>query len=438
MSLRLHDRGHEVVLGVVAHLDLIAQLLEELRERPGRIHVPVDHVRLPVLGQPVGLFDGLRGLVLQAHDELDLGDDAGIAQELHRELVLLDRGLLAEDVQVQLGGRLGAERDMHQTGLAVEGQQVPVAHDVGHAGVDAPVDVDLAVDQLLAQCDELLLEDGGLFVGQDHEADVVVAHQDLDLVDELLGVPMAVGAPELPLGAEAAGEGTAAGEVGDRHPAVQRDIDVVVPVEQGPIWGQGIQVLDDRVGGGGHHLALLVEEGDALDAPTLLQVGAVVDGVEQVDDDPLAFAAHDVVDPGGLGQHLSVHEGRVNPAQHGHALGARLLGDLEGGLGLVDHGRDGGGQHHVRGVLADDLLQPIVRDVLAHGIHELDVGVARALDGAADICNPPRGPVTGNLGTARMVVRLDHQNAHLPPPKKLSRCARCRARTSAANAARVE
>jgi hypothetical protein len=72
----------------------------------------------------------------------------------------------------------------------------------------------VALDQLFAELDELLAVDGGLFVGQDEEADLVVAHQGLDLVDHLLRVADAVVAPELPLAAEAAGEGAAAREVG--------------------------------------------------------------------------------------------------------------------------------------------------------------------------------------------------------------------------------
>jgi hypothetical protein len=91
------------------------------------------------------------------------------------------------------------------------------------------------------------------------------------------------------------------------------------------------------------------------------------------------------------------------------AIGGRLLGDLQGALGLVNHGGDGGGHHHVRGVLADDLPEPVVRDVLAHGIHEANVLDPGVLQGAADVGHPARRPVAGDLGTARVVVGLDHQ-----------------------------
>ncbi len=106
--------------------------------------------------------------------------------------------------------------------------------------------------------------DGRLFVRQDEEADLVLLHQHLDLVDELLGVARAVRAPELPLRAEAAGERAAAREVRHRHAAVERDVDVLVPLEQRPVGRQRIQVLDHRARRGRHQLAVL-EEGDALD-----------------------------------------------------------------------------------------------------------------------------------------------------------------------------
>jgi hypothetical protein len=84
----------------------------------------------------------------------------------------------------------------------------------------------VAGDQLLAELDELLAVDGGFLVGEDEEADVVIVHQVLDLVDHLLRVAHAVVAPELPLRAERAGEGTAARHVGDGHAHAERHVDV--------------------------------------------------------------------------------------------------------------------------------------------------------------------------------------------------------------------
>jgi hypothetical protein len=77
-------------------------------------------------------------------------------------------------VELQLRRRLGAEGDVDEPRLAVELQKVAVAVDVGDAGVDAPFHpfVQAAVDQLLAEFDELLLVDGGFLVGKDEEADL--------------------------------------------------------------------------------------------------------------------------------------------------------------------------------------------------------------------------------------------------------------------------
>ena len=99
-----------------------------------------------------------------------------------------DRGLLVEQVELQLRRGLGAERDVDQAGLAVERQQLLVAQDVGDARVDAPLDLvgQAARDQLLAELDELLAVDGRFLVGEDEEPDVVLVDQLLDLVDHLL------------------------------------------------------------------------------------------------------------------------------------------------------------------------------------------------------------------------------------------------------------
>jgi hypothetical protein len=65
-------------------------------------------------------------------------DDAGLAQQADGALVLLDRGFLVEEIELQLRGGLGAERDVDEARLAVEGQKLLVAQNVGDAGVDAP------------------------------------------------------------------------------------------------------------------------------------------------------------------------------------------------------------------------------------------------------------------------------------------------------------
>jgi len=71
---------------------------------------------------------------------------------------------------------------MDQARLAVEGQQLFIAQNIGDARIDAPENVELAVDQFLTEGDELLLVDRRLLVGQDEEADAVIAHQRLDFV----------------------------------------------------------------------------------------------------------------------------------------------------------------------------------------------------------------------------------------------------------------
>jgi hypothetical protein len=54
---------------------------------------------------------------------------------------------------------------------------------------------------------------------------------------------------------------------------------------------------------------------------------AVGDGAHHLDDDLLALAADDQVDPGGFAQDLLVHEGGVDAAEHRDAIGQHLLGE---------------------------------------------------------------------------------------------------------------
>ncbi len=317
---------------------------------------------------------------------------------------------------------------MHEPGLAVQRQQVAVTQDVGHAGVDAPVHRQVAGGEFLAQGDELAPIDGGLLVREDEEANLVVPYQDLDLVDELLRVASAVLAPELPLRAEATGERAATREVRHRDPDPERDVDVLVPVEQRPVRRQVVEVLDDRPRGRRHDLAVL-EERDALDLPALRPVRACLDGTEQFDDDLLALAADDVVDPRRLAQDLRIHERGVDAAEHRRRARRRLPGQFQRLLRLEDHRGDGGREDHVRLVLADDLEQAVVGDVVGHRIDEAQVGDAGSLERAADIGHPARRPVAGNLRTAGVVVGLDHHHPHGQSPRAWIR----RAQTKRAN-----
>jgi hypothetical protein len=180
-----------------------------------------------------------------------------------------------------------------------------------------------AGDQLLAELDELLAVDGGFLVGEDEEADVVVVDQVLDLVDHLLRIAHAVVAPELPLRAERAGEGAAARHVGDGDAHAERHVDVFVPFQQRPVGLIASRSL--TVGAAWVATICPVHEGEALDPAASLGPAPLGDGADQFDEDLLALAAHDDVDPGRFAQHLLVHEGGVDAAQHPDASGTTSL-----------------------------------------------------------------------------------------------------------------
>jgi hypothetical protein len=83
-------------------------------------------------------------------------------------------------------------------------------------------------------------------------------------------------------------------------------------------------------------------------------------------------------------------EGRVHAAQDGDAARRGPAVDLQGLLGLVDRRRDGGGHDHIGRVVADELLQPGVVDVMGHRVEEAHLGVAIALERPTDIGHPAR------------------------------------------------
>ena len=409
----LHDRGDEVVFGKVEDLDLVAKFLIQRGKGPGRVHRPVGKVRLPVPGHLEGFLQRFLRLVVQPDDELRFGEDIGLAQQADRLLVLGDGGFLVELVQLQLGRRLGAQGHMHQPRLAVEGKQVAVAVDVGHAGVDAPFDLvgQAAVDQLLAEFDELLLVDGRFLIRKNEEPDAVIGHQPLDLIHHLFRVAHAVVAPELPLRAEGTGKGAAPRHVRDRHLHAQRHVDVFVPFQDGPVRVDPVQVLDRGRGLGGHDLGALAI-GQPLDAAPVGRPAAIPHRIHKGHEDFFALAAHDHVDPGRFGQDLAVHEGGMDAAQHPQRVWHHLLRDLQHLFGGIDRRCDRGDTHHIRRNprhLGPDRGRI---KIVGHGIQELHVPEPRPLQRPRQIGGPGGRPVARNLGPARVIIGMNKQDAH--------------------------
>ncbi len=302
---------------------------------------------------------------------------------------------------------------MHEPRLAPERQQVLVAHDVGDAGVDAPFDAvgQAAGDQLLAEFGELRLVDRRFLVGEDEEPDLVVVHQPLDLVHDLLRIAHAVVAPELPLRAERAGEGTAPRHVGDRDPHAERDVDVFRPFEDRPVGIDAVEILD-RGRGLRRDDPVPVAEREPLDLAAVLEIAALVHRAHEVDEDLLALAAHDHVDVGSFREDLLVHEGRVDPAQNPQRVRNRLARDREDLLCLVDRRRDRGDADDVGREVDHPGAQFLVAHMVGHRVEEGDPVIARRLERAREIGDPGGRPVAGDLGAAGMVVRMDQQDMH--------------------------
>jgi hypothetical protein len=128
------------------------------------------------------------------------------------------------------------------------------------------------------------------------EADLMVVHQPLDLVDHGLRFADAVIAPEFPLRAEGACKGATPRHIRDGDANTQRHIDVFFPFQQRPIRIDGFEVLDCWRRWRGDD-ALTIVEGQALDAATAFQPTILIDGPHEISEDFLALAANDDINP---------------------------------------------------------------------------------------------------------------------------------------------
>jgi pimeloyl-ACP methyl ester carboxylesterase len=153
-------------------------------------------------------------------------------------------------------------------------------------------------------------------------------------------------------------------------------------------------------------------EGEALDRLALGEV-AGFEGPHHVDEDFLALAAYDEVDPGRLAQDLLVHERGVDAAEHAQGLGRVLLCELQNPLRRVNRGRDGRDADEVRLQFAkacgDGL---IVEVVLVIASMKVNVVEARLAQWAGEVGYPGGWPVAGDFGATGLVVGVNEDYAH--------------------------
>jgi hypothetical protein len=173
----------------------------------------------------------------------------------------------------------------------------------------------------------------------------------------------------------------------------------------------------------------------------VLGPAALVDGADQLDEDLLALAAHDDVDPGRLGKHLLEHEGRMHAAEDADRVRHGLLRDLQHPLGLVDRRRDRGDADHVRLQRAHPLGERLVLEMVGHRVDEGDAGVARRLQRArrgrrprrAASCRRSRHRPNGSWGgsASRASARPPVPPKLAPPPSgEIDMCQLCWTRPS--------
>jgi len=248
--------------------------------------------------------------------------------------------------------------------------------------------------------------DGRFLVGQDEESDRVLANQGLDLVDDLDRIANPIVPPELPLRAVAAGERAAVGEIRNGDPCLERNGDVFRPVEDPPVGDDRVDVRDRRGGRGRDNLPV-DPGGDPADRSAITSPTAVLEAANEVEEHRLPFAADHDVDPRCFGERLGIEEDPVHATERGERLGTFLADDLEHALGLGDRGGDRGRGDGVGGVGANPLPKRVLVEMIGRRIEEGDLGIARCLRVAREICDPRGLPVAGDLRTTGMVVRIN-------------------------------
>jgi len=155
-----------------------------------------------------------------------------------------------------------------------------------------------------------------------------------------------------------------------------------------------------------------VHQRDAAHAQRVAQPAAVVDRSHQVEEHLLALAAHHGVDPGRFLQHLLVHEGAMDAAEHGDHVRVQVLGQLEQALGLVDGRCDGRAADHIGFQRHQPLAHLLIAEVVRHRVDEGHVVVTAGLQIAGQVGHPRGRPVARDLSTAGVVVGVDQHESH--------------------------
>lgn len=125
-------------------------------------------------------------------------------------------------------------------------------------------------------------------------------------------------------------------------------------------------------------------------------------------------AQRDGIDPGRLVQHLPVHEGAVDAAEHGDDAGLELPGDLQQAFSLVDRRRGGRAAQHIGLQRNETLARLLVAEVVRHRADKahvvagarLEIALRQATQAGGQlpaISTPPEWPL-GWISTMRRGV----------------------------------
>ena len=249
---------------------------------------------------------------------------------------------------------LDAVADLPAAGALHQRQDLRV--DLAGAGVDAPLEVVVPLDERLAHLLELAPQGHQRVVGEEQALDAVVLHQPVDVLEDGVQRQRADRAAEGLVVAEGAavaaaarhdqvGEGRAA-QVGGRRVVVLGEVGQQVPGQA------GLPRQVPLLGGHGRQLRLagVVARHQPGDAPGIL---ATLEAAQQRLQRGLALTGAAQVEAGAALQRLDGQRRHVGSAHDDRQVGAARLEVLGHGGGL-GHAHGGGGEAHQVGVVGQD------------------------------------------------------------------------------------
>jgi len=313
-------------------------------------------------------------------------------------------------------GRFNAHQHVENAGLAIQRQQVSVAHNVGGPDGGEEIDRQFPASQFLQELLPDVAKRRRILVRQGVKLDVVGPVEPFNLIDQLDGIAVPPADPEAVLAAVGAAVRTAARELDDRGPT-HAETAIQGPVlNQLPAHPVSVQIRERRP---------VRSENDPRtravgDACNLGQIVTPLDGINQCENRGLSFTPHDQIDGRFLKQDRFGVVGGVDSAIHGKDPRECLLdGSQQVHADRVSRGGTGmTGQDQIRMEPANRGEDRGHAEVMAFGVKQLDL-MARIEKRAAEH-QQTEGHLMPNsdIGCRGLIGWIDEQHLHGSDPRR--------------------